>query len=49
MRRGSPLDRNTELLLRAPFDLERITDASLQAQRMTEQARILAHEERNRA
>lgn len=47
MRRGSPLDRNTELLLRAPFDLERITDAALQAQRMTEQARILAHEERN--
>jgi metallophosphoesterase (TIGR03767 family) len=47
MRRGSPLDRNTELLLRAPFDLATITDASLQAQRMDEQARILAHEDRN--
>jgi metallophosphoesterase (TIGR03767 family) len=46
MRRGSPLDRNTELLLPAPFDLERITDASLEAQRMTEHARIAAHERR---
>lgn len=44
MRRGSPLDRNTELLLPAPFDLERITDASLESQRMTERARIMAHE-----
>ncbi|TQK20299.1 metallophosphoesterase (TIGR03767 family) [Microbacterium sp. SLBN-154] len=47
MRRGSPLDRNTELLLPSPFDLEIITDASLQAQRMTERARILAHEQRS--
>ncbi len=44
MRRGSALDRNTELLLKAPFDLEKITDAALEAQRMTERARILAHE-----
>lgn len=45
MRRGSPLDRNTELLLPAPFDLSAITDASLEAQRMTETARLIAHEQ----
>ncbi len=44
MRRGSPLDRNTELLLPAPFDLSIVTDAELEAQRMTERARLLAHE-----
>ncbi|TQJ31279.1 TIGR03767 family metallophosphoesterase [Microbacterium sp. SLBN-146] len=48
MRRGSPLDRNTELLLPAPFDLEQITDAALEAQHIAERGRILAHEERNR-
>lgn len=47
MRRGSPLDRNTELLLPAPFDLSAITDAALEAQRMVEKTRILAHESRN--
>ena len=46
MRRGSPLDRNTELLLPAPFDLETITDAALEAQRVAEGARILAYEQR---
>lgn len=46
MRRGSPLDRNTELLMRAPFPLEIITDAALEAQRITERGRILAHERR---
>lgn len=44
MRRGSPLDRNTELLLPAPFDLEVITDAQLEAQHVAERARIIAHE-----
>lgn len=44
MRRGSPLDRNTELLLPAPFDLEVITDAQLEAQHVAERARIVAHE-----
>ncbi|MGK9148168.1 TIGR03767 family metallophosphoesterase [Plantibacter flavus] len=44
MRRGSPLDRNTELLLPAPFDLSGITDATLESQRMTEHARLLAYE-----
>ena len=49
MRRGSPLDRNTELLLPAPFDLETITDAALEAQRIAERARLLAHEQRSGA
>jgi metallophosphoesterase (TIGR03767 family) len=49
MRRGSPLDRNTELLLPAPFDLGTITDASLEAQRIAEKARIVAHEQRSGA
>ena len=44
MRRGSPLDRNTELLLRAPFDMSTITDAALESQHMTELARLVAYE-----
>ena len=44
MRRGSPLDRNTELLLPAPFDLEVITDAQLEVQHVAERARIIAYE-----
>lgn len=44
MRRGSPLDRNTELLLPVPFDLSSITDAALEAQHMTQKARVLAYE-----
>lgn len=32
MRRGSPLDRNVELLLPAPFDLSRISDAALETE-----------------
>lgn len=44
MRRGSPLDRNTELLLPAPFDLSTITDAALESQHMGERARIAAYE-----
>jgi metallophosphoesterase (TIGR03767 family) len=46
MRRGSPLDRNTELLLPAPFDLSSITDAALDAQHATERARIAEYESR---
>ncbi|QJU54867.1 TIGR03767 family metallophosphoesterase [Herbiconiux sp. KACC 21604] len=46
MRRGSPLDRNTELLLPAPFDLEGITDAQLELQHMVERTRLLQHESR---
>ncbi len=46
MRRGSPLDRNTELLLPAPFDLTSITDAALEKQHLVERARLLKHEEK---
>lgn len=45
MRRGSALDRNTELLLPAPFDLETITDAALEAQHLVARSRILTHEQ----
>ncbi len=45
MRRGSPLDRNTELLVKAPFDLSRITDAALESQQLAARARIVAYEE----
>lgn len=43
-RLGSELDRNTELLLPAPFDLSAITDKALQAQQATDQARLVAAE-----
>jgi metallophosphoesterase (TIGR03767 family) len=46
MRRGSPLDRNTELLLPAPFDLTTVSDAALETQRMAQKARITAYEQR---
>ena len=46
MRRGSPLDRNTELLLPAPFDLSAITDATLEVQRADQRARLLEYESR---
>jgi metallophosphoesterase (TIGR03767 family) len=42
MRRGSPLDRNTELLLPAPFDLATITDAALETQANVARARMVA-------
>ena len=44
MRRGSPLDRNTELLVKAPFDLSTITDAALESQQMAARAQIAAYE-----
>lgn len=47
MRRGSPLDRNTELLLPAPFDLSTITDASLEAQHLAARGRLAAHAARS--
>ncbi|MFN3340088.1 MAG: TIGR03767 family metallophosphoesterase [Dietzia sp.] len=46
MRRGSALDRNTELLLPAPFDVDAITDASLERQHLRERARLLAYQQR---
>lgn len=42
MRRGSPLDRNVELLLAAPFDLTKISDASLEVSRAEATARAMA-------
>jgi len=44
MRRGSPFDRNTELLLRAPFDLSLITETAVEAEQLAARARVLAHE-----
>ncbi|MGA9147315.1 MAG: TIGR03767 family metallophosphoesterase [Candidatus Nanopelagicales bacterium] len=46
MRIGSPLDRNTELLLPAPFDLATITDAQLEADQVKSRARIAGFEQR---
>ena len=47
MRRGSPLDRNTELLLPAPFDLAAITDAALEAQHVAALGRLTAYAARS--
>lgn len=44
LRIGSPLDRNAELLLPAPFDLTTITDAALEAAQAADRARIMAWE-----
>ena len=40
---GSPLDRNTELLLRAPFPLEQISDASLEREALARKSVVLKH------
>lgn len=40
---GSPLDRNVELLLPAPFDLSAITDAAIETEQMKARAQALAH------
>ncbi len=44
MRLGSPLDRNTELLLPAPFELASITDADLEREQAAARARLVAYE-----
>ncbi len=44
MRRGSPLDRNTELLVAAPFDLSAISDATLERQQLAAAGRLAAYE-----
>ncbi len=44
-RLGSALDRNTELLLPAPFDLSVISDADLATEVAVRKARIVAYEE----
>ena len=40
---GSPLDRNVELLLPAPFDLSAITDVAIETEQMKARAQALAH------
>lgn len=40
---GSPLDRNVELLMPAPFDLSSITDAAIEAEQMKARAQLVAH------
>jgi hypothetical protein len=45
MRMGSPLDRNCELLLPAPFDLSVISDADLEAAQLEAQARLVKAEQ----
>ena len=42
MRLGSPLDRNVELLLPAPFDMSVVTDAELEKETMARKARLVA-------
>lgn len=49
LRLGSPLDRNTELLLPAPFDLSGITDESLERENAARTARLQAHDARGSA
>lgn len=44
MRMGSELDRNAELLLPAPFDLSRFSDAQLEGAQATDRARLMAWE-----
>jgi len=44
LRIGSPMDRNTELLLPAPFDLAAITDAALEQAQAADRARVMAWE-----
>lgn len=43
LRLGSPLDRNVELLLPAPFDLSSISDAALEKETMARKARLMAN------
>ncbi len=44
MRRGSQLDRNTELLMKSPIDLSKITNEQLARQRAKDQARLVKWE-----
>ncbi len=44
MRMGSPLDRNCELLLPAPFDMSTIADADLEKAQLAAKARLVAAE-----
>ena len=44
LRIGSPLDRNTELLMPAPFDLTGFTDAQVETAQAADRARLMAWE-----
>ena len=44
MRRGSPPDRNTEMLIKAPFDMSMISDADLEKTNAQRKATILANQ-----
>ncbi len=44
LRLGSPLDRNCELLLPAPFDMAKITDTALAKETAAHKARLAAYE-----
>jgi metallophosphoesterase (TIGR03767 family) len=44
LRIGSELDRNTELLLPAPFDLSRVSDADVERAELSNHARLMAWE-----
>jgi hypothetical protein len=46
MRIGSPLDRNTELLLPAPFDLSKITEAAVEQDQAISRARLAAFDQK---
>jgi hypothetical protein len=43
LRVGTPLDRNVELLMLAPFDLSRITDEVLEVEQMKARSQLMAH------
>lgn len=45
MRLGSSMDRNCELLVQAPYDTNRITDAMIETAQAADRARIMAYEQ----
>jgi metallophosphoesterase (TIGR03767 family) len=49
MRRGSPQDRNCELLLESPFELAAVADADLAREQLALKARFLAYDAKERA
>ena len=43
LRAGSPLDRNVELVMPAPFEMSSITDAAVESEQMRARAHVIAH------
>ncbi|MDP4691059.1 MAG: TIGR03767 family metallophosphoesterase [Candidatus Nanopelagicales bacterium] len=43
LRAGSPLDRNVELVMPAPFEMSAITDAAVESEQMRARAHVIAH------